>query len=831
MSNNEYYSSDEELNEQTCVSNNEQMNNEQMNNEQMNNEQPTSQKQSALDLINNSHISPELVEKMQKRSELVNECYSIFKEQYKTAIKPTYISDIVNGEVIETKPENIMVSEPIDPQFAINEEHFQRFCQFCTKKLYKYQSDAIHKLRELELAGYHINSYTHEKLISNGWLLSLPIGSGKSLVFQFLALFYRDVPSHPIIVSTDGRNVPDHDQAELKVYPFYYENCSYIEGKANAVITLSDYRQRKQTIILTHQHLLLQMEDYFTTDFPKVSKLTNIKYALDIRDVQNFDKIDILVIAATTQNVATLSALSYDMPFMRVIIDDYTSMPSIESFRQIRASSTIFVSGSGFNRSESDIPASYYTLKFMPVSQMTLVGKPEETYEGILRDSIATMELMGSSCQFSQYRFINECEEYCRATFHANPTDVYPILRTEPLLKHYISLMFVLKNLDRLKGAIQAVEHDLVTINPKTNKPYLSPDRLKYYFEWKNMMRDDENKPKPQKIQTREKGKLITKTIPPPESINPLYIRLFVDQSIGSSVIAALIPDAICLNCGKSATEHNGYGMIAACCGGFYCSQCADSCSTHRLINTKTNESLDDPDHYYCCNCRRTNPRYFYNISKKKDSSVYSFSITDEFFDISDIKDRAKFDYYFYMFLHGFKPLYNKGRALNILNDIEQGAVSKDCFKLNRIPILDAILPKDQLAILTISTINATLSRLKIFPRRGTIIMFYACPSYMQDRVKYYFNEIKTKNNPATAFSIPKGKSKELVQPINNVQIVFKSDVGQLIGLHENILGLVVWKKETAIDLNAQLAGRIVRLSDWKNSITFYIECTSSEYE
>ena len=496
----------------------------------------------AIDLINSSHITPELISKMQKRSELVNECYSIFKEQYKTAIKPTYISDIINGEVIETKPENIMVSEPIEPKYAINEEHFNKFCQFCTKKLYKYQSDAIHKLRELELRGTHYNAYTHETVISNGWLLSLPIGSGKSLVFQFLSLFYRDVPSHPIIVSTDGRNVPDHDQAELKVYPFYYENCGYIEGKANAVITLSDYRQRRTTVILTHQHLLLQMEDYFTTDFPKVSKLTNITYALDIRDVKDINKVDILVIAATTQNVATLSALSYEAPFMRVIIDDYTSMPSIESFRQIRASSTIFVSGSGFNRNEQDIPASYYTLKFMPVSQITLVGKPEETYEGILRDSIATMELMGSSCQFSQYKFINECEEYCRATFHSNPIDIYPILRKEPILQHYISLMFVLKNMDRLKGAIQAVEHDLITDNPKTGKPYLSAERLKYYFEWKKMLRDDENKPKPQKIQTRERGKMITKTIPAPESSNPLYMRLFVDQNIGSLRQSFLMP-------------------------------------------------------------------------------------------------------------------------------------------------------------------------------------------------------------------------------------------------------------------------------------------------
>ena len=195
-----------------------------------NNEQSSTIHQDALELIESSKISPELISKMSKHSDMVNECYSVFKECYTGAMKPTYIADIVNGEVIETKPENILVSEPTEPAYTIDESKFQQFLKYCTKKLYKYQIDAIHKIRELELRGYNINKHTNKKLISNGWLLSLPIGSGKSLVFQFVALFYRDVPCHPIIISTDGRYVPDHDQAELKVYPFYYENCGYIEG-------------------------------------------------------------------------------------------------------------------------------------------------------------------------------------------------------------------------------------------------------------------------------------------------------------------------------------------------------------------------------------------------------------------------------------------------------------------------------------------------------------------------------------------------------------------------------------------------------------------------
>ena len=782
----------------------------------------------ALQLIEQSKISTELIAKMSKHSDMVNECYKIFKDCYAGAMKPTFIADIVNGEVIETKPENILVSEPIEPKYALDETKFQLFQKYCTKKLYKYQADAIRKIRELELRGSHINQHTGKRIISNGWLLSLPIGSGKSLVFQFLALFYRDVPRHPIIISTDGRHVPDHDQAELKVYPFYYENCGYIEGEANAVITLTDYQQRKQTIILTHQHLLLQMREYFTTDFPNISANTNIQYALDIKDVKDFNKIDILVIAATIQNVQTLSNMSYDAPFKRVIIDDYTSMPNIESFRQVRASSTIFVSGSGFNRSEQDIPASYYTLKFMPVSQITLVGKPEETYEGILRDSFATMELMGSSCKFSQYKFVNDCEEYCRLTFHLNPVDVYPILKTSPFLQHYISLMFVLKNIDRLRQAIQAVEHDLTTINPKTNLPYLDKNKLKYYYMWKEMMKNPSVKPKPQTKQVREGfNKYKTITLPAPPSANPLYMALFHTVEQASNTFAPIIPDAICINCGKSQLEHNCYGMIAACCGAFYCSDCADSCTTQKIVNTATGEHIESKDDYYCCCCRHKNPRYYFNISKKKDSSVYSFNITDEYFDTHELNGLTKFDHYFYMFLYGFAPSHHKGRPLNILNDIEQHTIDPNCFKQQIIPHLDKILPKDQLAILTLTNINNTLYKLKILPRRGTIIMFYGCPSYMSDRVKYFFNEIKTKNNPATAFKV----QNKLIQPLNNISLVFKSDVGQLIGLHENIIALVNWERPRERDAYDQCLGRVLRLSTWGNEITLYIECSSSAYE
>lgn len=783
--------------------------------------------------VDATNINPELLKRMNAKSKNVTECYNIFKECYKTAMRPTYVSDIINGEVIETKPQNIMVDSPIEDAFKVDESVFEKLCQVCTKKLYKYQKDAIKKLRELELRGYHVNPVTHEKVISNGWLLSLPIGSGKSLVFQFIALFYRDVPRHPIVISTDGRNVPDTEQADLKIYPFYYENCGYIEHKANGIITLNDYNQRRCTVILTHIHLIAQMREYFNTDFPRIASRTNIQYAFDINDIRNFDAADIIVIPATIQNVTALVAYSFERPFIRVIIDDYTSMPSIDSFRQIRASSTIFVSGSGFNRKESDIPASYYTLKFMPVPLITLVGKPEETFEGIFRDSIATMELMGSACKFSQYKFVNECEEYCRSVFHASPAEVYPILKKKPVLHNYLMLMFVLKNLDRIRGAILAVEHDLQTTNPKTNEPYLDKNKLRYYFEWKTMLADAEANPPPlTPVKSREGNKVVTKMVKTRDSANPLYEKIYSNNPISNTVSSATIPDAICLSCGRGPTETDCYGMVATCCGAFYCSNCIDSACTRHIINSDTNERLEDKDNYYCCCCRHKNPTYMFNTSRKKDTSVYSFNMINEYYDTEKLKDLVTFDYYFFMFLEGFVPLEVKGSPLNIVNDIKQGAIDKSYFKRNIIPELDKILPKDQLAILALSNINLTLSRLNIAPKRGSIIMFYGCPSYMQERVVYFYNDIVNKNNPATSIvHVNRLGKEERVQPISISNIVFKDDVSSVIGLHENIIAIIAWETPPAQDMQNQMFGRILRLNGWGNELTFYIATNTISYE
>ena len=775
------------------------------------------------DLLTNltsTGISPALKEKLNKHSDLVNSAYDVFKSIYSNSMRKTVISSIINGETIETKPENIF----IDHEIAFDDPTFDKKCEFCSKQLYSYQKNAIKKLRELELRGYCINAVTGEKLISNGWLLSLPIGSGKSLVFQFLALFYRDIPCHPIILSTDGHHIPETDAMQWKYYPYYYENCGYIEGKANSVICHTNYTQRKTTIILTHAHLLEQMENYFNTDFPTIMKTipgkkprVMISYAMDLRTIK-LEQYDIIVTPANTQNVNILVEASYIQPFLRVIIDDYTSMPDIDAFRQILATSTIFVSGSGFNRKEEDIPPSYYTLKFMPVPKMSLVGKPEETLEGIFRDSIATMELMGSRCEFSQYEFVANCEEVIKQRFGAISSDVYPLIRKEPLIHHYMSLMFVVKYFDRIKHAIMSVEKDL-KITDENGNPKLPKEKVSWYLQWKEMLADAKANPPPvEKKNINGKIKKIKQT----ESLNPLYQLLFEDPRLGNSIGSGLVQQS-CIVCNKKITDHNGYGMVSCCCGAFYCANCLKSMSTHYIYDAQTHEEIKDEENYYCCCCRAKNPKYYFNMNKKKDTNVYSYNLVNDFFDTSELKGHITFDYFFYMFLKGFVPLYRDGKQLNIHTDIEQGYIDKQCFMKKQIPSLEKILPKDQLGILSIGAINKCFHDLGIVPKRNAIILFYLCPQYMKSRVMNYYNEIVSKNDKRTALKVKRGNENVLIQPISNLQIEFKESVASLIGLHKNIIGIIAWEESKKGDERDQLFGRILRLSSFGNKLYFYI--------
>lgn len=765
-----------------------------------------------------SAISAELKARMDAHSEYVNTAYKIFKDNYKSSMRPTVISEIINGESIQLDPENILISIPP----TIVHPDFERQKAFCKKNLYKYQLQAIQKLYELEQRGFTTHPITGEKVISNGWQLYLPIGSGKSIIFEWIALWYRDIPKHPIIISTDGSHVPETDQMRWRDYPYYYENCGYIEGHANAVVTLKEYTQRRCTIILTHSHLVGQLQYYFQNDFDSrlLAKAHIEYYPSQLPDSLNVDKCDILVVTADSANVARLVELSHKEPFLRVIIDDYTSMASIDSFRQIYATSTIFVSGSGFNREEKDIPPVYYTLKFAPTKAISIVGSPEETYEGVFRDNIATMDLMGTTCDFALYEFIQLCETKCMSIVHPNgrpsvPEVLYPAIKSRPKLSNYLSLMYVLNNMFKLQGVIAKVEHDYVDGKLKT-------EEITYYREWKDMMRGPINAPPP----TRKgiKSPYNSRSQPPPLNDNMLYNILF-DEDARTSPNAYndnVTPVVIqkCMSCGKEPTTHGDFGFIASCCGAFFCCECLKHMCTHEIVDTDSNTVQVDRTNYYCSCCRGVNPRYIFNISKKRGTGhMYSFELADEYFDVHELVGHIKFDYTYYMMLYGFKPKHFDGKRINIANDIRQGLVSCDEFKRGTIPEIVKLLPKDQLAMQCLECINNVMAKLNFIPQQRPTILFYGCPQYMAPRVRNVVEQICSRKTTKT---IP-------LETFKN-SIVFVKDVGQLIGLHANILAIIQWVEPSCKDELQQLMGRILRLNSWDNKIYFYITASSIDF-
>jgi hypothetical protein len=218
-------------------------------------------------------------------------------------------------------------------------------------------------------------------------------------------------------------------------------------------------------------------------------------------------------------------------------------------------------------------------------------------------------------------------------------------------------------------------------------------------------------------------------------------------------------------------------------------------------------------------------PTYYVNCSKKKDKNIYAFTLIEEYFEmVNSLKGNLKVDYYFYMFLHGLTPLTKKGKPLNVHNDILQNALSLNDLKGAQTPVIDTLLPKDQLAINSIQTINLALSRLRIMPRRQSIILFYACPKYMQARVVAQFQKI-VKSNPVDT-QHPDTKQ----QPIAHMDIMFKDSVASLIGMHKNIIAIVLWRKLENQDNSQQMLGRCMRLNTFNTPLYFYITATNMDF-
>jgi len=359
-----------------------------------------------------------------------------------------------------------------------------------------------------------------------------------------------------------------------------------------------------------------------------------------------------------------------------------------------------------------------------------------------------------------------------------------------------MTLMFLLKNADKIRLSLSKIEKNL-------ELGTLNKEKVKNYLEWKESIVTDDNL---------------------------LYKFMYNVERYSNSDTTTIVKHN-CMSCNTDSNTTNGYGALACCCGAFYCHLCLKSMTTNKIYNSKTNEESIDKDNYYCCCCRKKNNKYYMNCTKMKDKSVWSFSLIEEYFkEYEELKSQSKVDYYFYMFNNGFTPLFHQGKPLNIVNDIDNGYIAEDIFKSGKIPEMENLLPKDQLAITTLRSINETLGKLKICPRKGTSILFYGTPIYMKSRVESVKKNIIEKNNPKTAVLFGEGRNSKMIQPVENLEIMFKDSVDSLIGLHRNILAIIAWKNETAQDLSKQLVGRILRLNSWNNPLYFYISTNTIDF-
>jgi hypothetical protein len=335
--------------------------------------------------------------------------------------------------------------------------------------------------------------------------------------------------------------------------------------------------------------------------------------------------------------------------------------------------------------------------------------------------------------------------------------------------------MFIIKNLDKIKIAIDIVEKDLVTKNKQSDEMILKKERIQYYLQFKERIKN-----------------------------TPLATLLYSNTNAGNNIGSPLVLQQ-CYVCKKHKEDHSGYGMISTCCGAFYCQNCVKAMSTHFIRSDK--EILEDPDNTYCCCCRDKNPKFYTNMNKKKDSNVYSYSLIQDNFIMDELKDSTAFDYYFYMLLKGgFIPLCSEGKPLNVQTDINQGIIN---LSEKSFPILKKITAKDQLAIISIKVIADILKHFNIKPRRGATMLLYNCPKYMQKRVKGYYDENK----------------------LMGVDLSFHDNVGQLIGIHQNIIAIIVWRNPSTQDEINQIIGRMIRLNNFNNELTFYITISSIGFD
>lgn len=733
-------------------------------------------------------VTRDFIERLDKRDPAVLTAYEAFEELYSNSFNRTTVSKIIDGENIKVALDNIRIDEPVDTELVPVDKIDELFSIFCTKKPYEYQRQAILKILEMEHKQKHIDPVTGKTIVSNGYQLALPIGSGKSLIFEFLALFFKKVPIHPIIVSTDGRFVPQFEQLQFEQYPFYYENCAYVEEDANAVMAIETEIQRECTVILTYTHLIPQLKSYFAEDFTKqILSQRKIIY-FDYRELRS-DKIpkdaDIIIVVAEEQNVNRLIEMSYEMPFARVVVDDYTNMNDLARMRQILTFSFIPVSGSGFERALNTVPSSYYSLKNTPYEQIKLVGDPVKTYEGVMRSNIMTGELLTSKSEFDVYQFVSSIENAVRRLPNCQnemPSTLFKEFEESQPMELYLKYGFFIKNADNFRKMTPSLIMDIET--GKADK-----SKASFFIEWYNNTPD-------------KKFRDIL--------CSPLYGEIL-------ETVPTLL-SAKCAICGRGNEDTNGFGVISSCCGAFICYNCIDEAATHDIVNPYTIEKMVSDD-YYCVCCRAKNCRYYFNSTRHSTGrDIRSYIFADKYFEADDVEGHYSIDYYFKMIQNGWKLRKDKcnGRSISIARDISKGIISKDVFKQGIIPDIERIRSSDIIFPQVLTAIYSAYIKTGLKPVDNSILLVYKCKDNLQSRMIERFNELK---------ALPDS-------PFAKTYLQFRDTVGSVIGLSMNIIGIVIYSSEEEEFFSMiQLIGRLLRISSYGQKILFYINNNNQAYE
>jgi hypothetical protein len=351
------------------------------------------------------------------------------------------------------------------------------------------------------------------------------------------------------------------------------------------------------------------------------------------------------------------------------------------------------------------------------------------------------------------------------------------------------------------------------------------------------------------------KGKWTEKEV---EDIGALTKALYSENIVGKSDIPSIVTQN-CACCHSAANVHNSWGVVSSCCGSFFCSQCLDSMTTNTVVlKTDTERTVQDEHHYYCVICHSKDTQYVLNTCRHKQKNIQPYNMISEHFDVDDILNEyngVKVEYYFKMLMKGLVPVKHNGKAIvsypevsievttneksdeksddkteDVKSDLTSGLQVKCIKDFNVVnkkieeivdgdkdysTLIPQLFAKDRLGILSFNCIESVLKQLSINPSARTTvtpnILIYNCPESMQFRIKSYFE----------AFS------QDPESPLYKLNILFASSMGELIGLHKNILGIIVWNEPTNIDESRQLIGRILRLNAWCNPLYFYITCKS----